>query len=62
MSQLSDNVAEAFRQSNRNHTAELAQALDDAITIIYSIDGRDNSCEPKTDIEYLRVALATART
>lgn len=37
---------------------ELFAALQEAIEIIESLDGRDNSCNPMTDISDLRAVLA----
>lgn len=39
---------------------ELLDALKDAIELIESLDGKDNSCAPMTDISDLRAIVAKA--
>ncbi|WP_369952120.1 hypothetical protein [Ralstonia syzygii] len=39
---------------------ELLEALQEAISLIESIDGRDNSCDPKSDLSDLKAAIAKA--
>jgi len=38
--------------------AELVEALESSIELIEVLDGKDNSCEPKSDIGDLRAVLA----
>jgi hypothetical protein len=52
----------AERQAARdNLVRELCEALDSAIDIIDGLDGRDNSCDPKSDISDLREVLVRAK-
>jgi hypothetical protein len=40
---------------------ELVDALDEALDLIRSMDGRDNSCDPMSDISHLEAILKAAK-
>jgi hypothetical protein len=58
-----DEIVRLFMLLSKDYAthAPLVEALEEAISIIESIDGRDNSCDPKTDISDLKAIVARTK-
>ena len=58
---VSDTEAAQRVADNDNLVGELVTGLQEAIDLIEAIDGKDNSCDPKSDISDLKALVAKAQ-